>query len=264
MNNTDLNFEGCATMGEKLVVPKGKDIVVAIVVRDPAGTNYSPYTFENPSLLQVGIHQPLNKPVLDHVDVIRGMVTGYKTSGAADYAGEWPRNTNWLKADGTTYDLSVVPAAAKNITAELYKTFNDATWSTVKRNREFKTMVFRISAVKDSQYLRLRGSNLPPSVPYETDANGNPLSDLYTNASDPTMLRIPCTTSHTANSQFDGYPDHLETATSGTNKVGLAVTNPIEGQKAVSYDVAAWSDLWFYSNPIYIEVNGSTKVAGVE
>ncbi|MEZ5579136.1 MAG: hypothetical protein R3F40_06815 [Candidatus Competibacteraceae bacterium] len=50
MNNTDLNFEGCATMGEKLVVPKGKDIVVAIVVRDPAGTNYSPYTFENPSV----------------------------------------------------------------------------------------------------------------------------------------------------------------------------------------------------------------------
>ena len=55
----------------------GADVVVAIVVRDPAGTNYSPYTFPNPSLLQIGIKQPLNKPVLDHVDVIRGMVTGY-------------------------------------------------------------------------------------------------------------------------------------------------------------------------------------------
>ncbi|MEZ5575649.1 MAG: hypothetical protein R3F44_08350 [Candidatus Competibacteraceae bacterium] len=42
------------------------------------------------------------------------------------------------------------------------------------------------------------------------------------------------------------------------------MTNPIEGQKAVSYDVAAWSDVWFYSNPIFIEVNGSTKVAGIE
>jgi len=28
--------------------------------------------------------------------------------------------------------------------------------------------------------------------------------------------------------------------------------------------VAAWSDLWFYANPIYIEVAGSTQVAGVK
>jgi hypothetical protein len=39
--------------------------------------------------------------------------------------------------------------------------------------------------------------------------------------------------------------------------------NPINGQKAVSFDVAAWADLWFYSNPIYIEVAGSTPVAGI-
>jgi hypothetical protein len=32
----------------------------------------------------------------------------------------------------------------------------------------------------------------------------------------------------------------------------------------VSYDVAAWSDVWFYSNPIYLEVAGSTLVAGVK
>ena len=75
----------------------GADIVVGVAVRDPAGTNYSPYTFANPSLLQVGINQPLNMPVLDHIDLIRGLVTGYKTPGAPDYAGEWPRNTNWLR-----------------------------------------------------------------------------------------------------------------------------------------------------------------------
>jgi hypothetical protein len=40
----------------------------------------------------------------------------------------------------------------------------------------------------------------------------------------------------------------------------LAVVN---GQKYLSYDVAAWADLWFYSNPIYIEVAGSTPIAGV-
>jgi hypothetical protein len=31
----------------------------------------------------------------------------------------------------------------------------------------------------------------------------------------------------------------------------------------VAFDVAAWADLWFYSNPIYIEVEGATKVVGV-
>jgi len=71
-----------------------------------------------------------------------------------------------------------------------------------------------------------------------------------------TRLRIPCTTPHSATSQFDGCPDHLATAS--------GATNPITGQKAVSFDVAAWSDLWFYSNPVYIEVAGSTPVAGVQ
>jgi hypothetical protein len=101
-NNTDTDTTGCATMGEKLKVRPGAEIVVSVVIRDPAGTNYSPYTFPNPSLLQVGVNQPINQPVLDHVDLIRGLVTGYKTPGAPDYSGEWPRNTNWLHADGTT------------------------------------------------------------------------------------------------------------------------------------------------------------------
>ncbi len=116
-------------------------------------------------------------------------------------------------------------------------------------------MTFRIPAVAASQYVRLRGTNMPPAVPFETDASGNPLSDVYTNANDTTRLRIPCTTVHSAGSQFDGCPDHLAAAT--------GATNPIAGQTAVSFDVAAWADLWFYSNPIYIEVAGSTVVAGV-
>ena len=38
----------------------------------------------------------------------------------------------------------------------------------------------------------------------------------------------------------------------------------VTGPKYVSYDVAAWADLWFYSNPIYVEVKGDTLVAGVK
>ena len=249
---------GCVTMGQKLAVASGTDIVVGIAVRDPAGTNYAPYTFANPSLAQIGVNQPMNAPVLDHVDLIGGLVTGYKTPGAADYSGEWPRNTNWLHADGTTADLSVVPAAAKNTSAAVLKTFNGSTWHPVTSpvdGTTFLVMTVKIPAVVASQYVRLRGTNLPPAVPFETDASGNPLADVYTNANDTTMLRIPCSVAHSASSQFDGCPDHLAKATGAS---------PIAGQKAVSYDVAAWADLWFYANPIYIEVAGSTPVAGVK
>jgi hypothetical protein len=256
-NNTDITATDCATMGEKLVVRPGADIIVSIVVRDPAGSNNSPYTFPNPSLLQVGINQPLDKPAVDHIDVIRGLVTGYKTPGAADYSGEWPRNTNWLKADGTTADLSVVPAGAKNTSAAVIKTFSGVggtpwvAFNSGVDNTGFLKMTFRIPAVAASQYVRLRGSNLPASVPFETDANGNPLADVYTNASNLARLAIPCTTVHSTGNQFDGCPDHLGVKTGTT-------------QKHVSYDIAAWSDLWFYSNPIFVQVRDSFPVAGVK
>jgi hypothetical protein len=133
-------------------------------------------------------------------------------------------------------------------------------------------MIFRMTGVKASQYLRLRGTNLPPNVPFETDANGNPLPDLFTNPASisPTstgagngfpannFLRIPCTAAGTnvptngvtyTGAAIDGCPNHLP---------------QIGGVKYVAFDVAAWADLWFYSNPIYIEVRGSTKVAGVQ
>lgn len=257
MGNTDLAVPGCATMGEKLVVRPGAEVIVAIVVRDPSGSSYSPYTFPNPSLMQIGVSQPLNKPVLDHIDVIRGLVTGYKKPGSADYAGAWPNN--WV----FNQDMATVPAAAKNMSAALHKTFNASNWSSA--GNDFLKMSYRIPAVAASQYVRLRGTNLPPSVPFETDANGNPLRDLETNspAVNPTttggtdgfpaghFLKIPCTTVGTT--EFDGCPSHLPTKTLG-NYTGKFVAN----------DIAAWSDLWFYSNPIYIEVRGSAVVAGVK
>jgi hypothetical protein len=250
---------------------------VAIVVRDPAGANNSPYSFANPSLLQVGINQPLNTPVLDHIDLVRGLVTGYKTPGAADYSGEWPRNLNWLKADGTTADLSAVPAAAKNTSAAVIKTFSGAgatpwvAFNSGVDNTGFLKMSYRIPAVTASQYVRLRGTNLPASVPYETDPNGNPLSDVYTNGGDTTRLMIPCTTVGTnvpsaatpvttSSPLIDGCPTHLPSKTIPANPAkGLAAYTG----KVVAYDVAAWADLWFYGNPIYVQVNGSAVVAGV-
>jgi hypothetical protein len=263
--NTDVDAKDCATMGEKLTVRPGSDIVISIVVRDPAGSNHAPYTFDNPSLAQIGMRQPLNRPVLDHVDVIGGLVSGFRQPGTAAYAGQWPND--WIRNPS----LAGVPAAAKNPSAALVRTFNASTWRSHAGLPEFKLMTFRIANARHSQYVRLRGTNLPPSVPFETDSFGNPLADLWTNvdAVQPSVpggsdgapaghyLRIPCTAVGTnvpatgapyGGTAIDGCPHHL----------------PVKsGVKYVAYDVAGWSDLWFYSNPIYIEVMRSVPIAGV-
>jgi len=203
--------------------------------------------------------------VLDHIDVIRGMVTGYKQPGTADYSGQWP--SNWI----SNPTLANVPAGAKNTSAAVLRTFGDGSWKPFPGDKQFKMMTFRIPAVSASQYLRLRGTNMPASVPFETDADGNPLPDLWTNAAavNPTVtggtdgmpananLRIPCQTAGAnvpangtlyTGTAIDGCPAHLPT---------------VDGKKYSAYDVAAWSDLWFYSNPIFIEVQNSTLVAGI-
>jgi hypothetical protein len=214
--NADVAINGCATMGEKLVVRPGTDLIVSVVLRDPPGTSNSPYGFANPSLKQVGITQPLNAPVLDHVDVIRGNVTGYVApTDTAKYAG------------------TIDTAAAKNPSAAVIKTFNATNWTASGDGT--RRMSFRIPAVAVSQYVRLRGTNLPVATPYETDAAGNPLLDFGAE------FKIPCTDA--------ACPAHLQ------------VNN---GQKTSSYDVAAWADLWFYSNPVFVEVAKSVKIAGIK
>ncbi|MBP6903451.1 MAG: hypothetical protein KBC73_25425 [Burkholderiaceae bacterium] len=268
-NNTDIDQSGCATMGEKLKLRAGGEVVVAIAVRDPSGINHSPYSFPNPSLKQVGISQPLDRPELHHVDVIRGMVTGLRTPGAADYSGTWPDNWVDLANPQQLRSLDGVPAAAKNTSAAVIQSFGKNSWTAVAGNADIKVMSFRLSAVQASQYLRLRGTNLPPATPFETDASGNPLADVWTNSQQiraktgssieypaNAMLRIPCTTVGSnlpasevfGSTGINGCPNHLPV---------------VNGQKMVAGDVAAWSDLWFYANPIFIEVTGSTTVAGV-
>ena len=138
----------------------------------------------------------------------------------------------------------------------------------------FKLIVFRIPDLKDSQYLRLRGTNLPPRTPKETDANGDPLADLVTNvvavAERAPFAGIPMTATRRASSQDPVHDSgHQRSADHGDlhrNRIdGCPVHLPVvNGQKMSAFDVAAWSDLWFYSNPIYVEVQGWTRVAGVK
>jgi hypothetical protein len=96
-------------------------------------------------------------------------------------------------------------------------------------------MTFRMPAIQASQYLRLRGTNLPVSTPFETDPAGNPVKDFDA------VSKIPCAEV--------GCPSHLPV---------------VAGVRYSSLDVAAWADLWFYSNPIFIEVTGAVQVAGVK
>ena len=215
---------------------KGAEIVVSIVVRDPAGKSYSPYSFPNPSLAQIGMDQPLDMPVLDHVDVIRGMVTGYKTPGAADYSGAWPND--WIDRDNPQQlkPLSLVPDAAKNTSAAVLTTYYNENasstprWTTVAGNTEYKKMTFRIPAVQASQYVRLRGTNLPPAVPFETDANGNPLADLWTNAA---AVRF-------ANANRDRVPGEL---------ISCASPVPQPARSAWRRDVQQHRDRWLPQPP---------------
>jgi hypothetical protein len=204
------SYEGskCATMGETLNVRHGEDVVVTVVVRDPTGKNNSPYSFPNPSLLQIGVSQPLNRPELDHVDLIGGNVTGkISPTDTARYAGP------------------LGSPAATNPSAKILATFADGSWK--KWQNGWIAMSYRIDDVSADQYVRLRGTNLPAAVPFETDSLGNPLLDFGSQG------KIACASAEC--------PAHM--------------TTNADGAKTASFDVAAWADLWFYSNPIFIDVN---------
>jgi hypothetical protein len=181
----------CATMGQTLKVRPGANIRVTLIVRDPEGTNRSPYKFSNPALKQIGIEQPLNMPELAHVELITGRVFGKIASTSPEYYNPLAPESTKIARQWTLSELG---------------------------RREDKRLTYSFR-VEGNSYIRARGSNLPPGTPNARDMDGNPLAD---NLRD----NIPC------NDPL--CPPH------------------IEGK--LDKDVEAWSDIWFYSNPIFIEV----------
>ena len=77
--------------------------------------------------------------------------------------------------------------------------------------------------VTRDMYMRVRGTNIPAGTPNERDMYGNPLRDDMSD-------NIPC--------DDPACPPH------------------IAGQ--LDADVEAWADIWFYANPIFIEVSDSS------
>jgi hypothetical protein len=204
-----------ARMGQTLVVPRGRTVRIILEVNLPTTPNHSPYAFNNPSLAQIGIQEPLNRPTLRNVNFIRGNVTGVVSPGSPNYT------------NGT------------NPSAQIAATFNSSNWTVSGQKR---TMVFHIPNVQGNQYVRARGTNLPPATPFETDAQGNPLTDpampeASMSGAPTSVAFVPCTD--------PACPSHM------------ARTN---GAKISSYDVAAWADLWFYTNPIFIRVHDQPKL----
>jgi hypothetical protein len=205
-----------AMMGQTLQVKKGQMVMVKIKVHDPKSPNFCPFDFNNPSLAQVGIEQPLNMPELHHIDLIAGTITGNVPMTVFDAEGR-------PDTDATDYGTD----------AQVIETFYRV------GKGSYMHFFYRFIAEKD-MFLRLRGTNLPAGVPFETDVSGNPLADSEAN---------------------DNIYELMETEEEGynglTNKLlNLDLIDDLRISNINKLDdvVEAYADLWFYSNPIFIEV----------
>jgi hypothetical protein len=209
---------GWKSMGETLVVRPGEQITLEMEISVPARNN-SPYTFDNPLLLQVGKKQPLNVPSLDHVDLITGQITGMIAPGSPGYAVP---NAGGVAGASIVYNPTTV--IARQIHANDMKVQKNDHGST----RMSFTTTF--TAGNSPAYIRARGTNIPIATPHVTDSSGNPLLDVNN-------ALVTCTD--------PACPSHLAT---------------VNNLKLVTFDVQAWSNLWFYANPIFVRPEGSPKL----
>lgn len=164
-----------ATMGETLVVEEGDMVTVRIRFKSPGSNN-----------CQAGVNASADyvcqAPAVKHVQLIAGEVTGRLTPGTDAYSKQ-----------GTNPSTKVVA------------TYDPTTWTTAEDG--YTECTYQVNSVAKDMYFRVRGTNLPPNTPYETDDQGNPLFDNLVHS-------------------------------------GLGIDGADE----------AWSDLWFYSNPIFVTV----------
>jgi hypothetical protein len=216
--------EATVVMGRVLKVKKGEKVTLKIMVHDPRGANHCPLDMDNPSLAQIGISQPLNQPVLDHIDLIAGDVTGYVE----------PTDEECPDVDTRDLVTDIPYCQETNETTKVVKTFKRRGGADT---HGYMTFTYELEADKD-RYFRLRGTNLPANVPYETDAEGNPLPDseaednLYNmSGGDLEVYLIGDITDYVLDS-----------------KLSSATTSKLDEV------LEAYADLWFYSNPIFIDV----------
>ncbi|WGR95901.1 hypothetical protein MTX26_30550 [Bradyrhizobium sp. ISRA443] len=211
---------GWKTMGETMVVRPGDKIQVEMEMTVPARNN-SPYSFNNPLLAQVGISQPLNKPSLDHVDLITGQITGPIDPTNPLYKGPQPNAAGVAGA-----------AIVYNTTTAISQQFSATQMHSEKQKDGSTRLRFTTTFVAGNTpfYIRARGTNIPPATPNVTDSAGNALLDSNN-------AKVDCSDA--------ACPAHMEA---------------VNGVKKVTHDVQAYSNLWFYANPIFVRPEGSPKL----
>lgn len=91
-------------------------------------------------------------PSVKHVQLIAGDVTGKLTPGSIEY-------TN----------------VGVNPTTNVVATYEPSSWTVTEDG--YTECSFQLAGVDKDMYFRVRGNNLPPSSPFETDELGNPLFD---------------------------------------------------------------------------------------
>jgi hypothetical protein len=199
-------------------VRPGDKVTVEMEMTVPAENN-APYSFNNPLLLPVGIKQPLNKPSLDHVDLITGKITGVVAPDAAGYAVP-----NAAGTAGAAIVYNPTATIAQQILAkQMHREHRDHGAVRLRFTTTF-------TAGNTPFYIRARGTNIPNGTPNVTDTAGNPLLDANN-------ALVSCTD--------PACPAHLET---------------VNGAKKVTHDVQAYSNAWFYANPIFVRPERSPKL----
>jgi hypothetical protein len=127
-----------ATMGQTFRAKRGQTVTVSVAVHSPRQ------------------NQNGDRPIVNHVDLIVGNVTGLIPATSPDY---------------TTEDT--------NASTHVLRTFTKSRWKTAKGG--WKTMAVRVRATA-TMYFRLRGTNVAPNRANQTDAQGNPLNDEFSYA----------------------------------------------------------------------------------
>ena len=217
------------TMGQTLEYNPGDTITVEMRMTVPMKNN-SPYSFNNPILAQIGLAQPLNAPQVDHVDLIRGDITGVIPPSDPRY--NQPVNQSGVAGATLVYNTSTRifqsaynPNAAGGAGASKVMTLTPLATG---YRLEFTTTF--VAPTTGPFYLRARGTNIPPATPNASDSQGNPTIDTL-------IDNIPCAD--------PACPAHMPT---------------INGTRRVDYDVEAYSNLYFYANPIFFRPAGTDKL----
>jgi len=137
-------------MGSDMVITKGKSVKITIKARDPQGTNFNTY-------------DAYNNPVLNHIDIIKGKVSGKIDPASPNYNVQNVTTTSVI----ARFDAAGGVTDSKSIVSKQWKSLGNG-WI---------EMSLIVPNVTDAVYFRLRGSNMGLNVTNETDVDGNPLSD---------------------------------------------------------------------------------------